>query len=65
MDRQAEVTVMSAALLIVMECDKQRAQDAYASHAKVPWHTLDALADAFRSGGVDPNAPNLGEGKGT
>lgn len=60
MDRQAEITVMSIALLMLQDADKQRVQDAYASGAKVPWYTFDALADAFRAGGVDPNAPALG-----
>lgn len=54
MDRQAEITVIGIALLMLQEADAERKKDAYASGMKVPWRTFDALADAFRAGGVDP-----------
>lgn len=55
MKREAEVEVMSIALLLLQGVGERDSDD-----ARIPWRTLDALADAFRKGGVDPHVPNLG-----
>lgn len=50
MERIHEVTVMGVVLAILLEVSKQERID---EDARIPWRALDALADAFRKGGVD------------
>ena len=59
MKREAEIEVMSIALIILQEAEGRR-KDPYVDGAKITWRTLDALADAFRKGGAEPGTPSLG-----
>lgn len=56
---QAEVKVMSIALLMVSEIGK-KSRNPFASEVKVPWRSFDALADALREAGAEFDADNLG-----
>jgi len=58
MERLIEVEVLSIALVILHEVAKQE-RDPEDEDARVPWRSLEALANSFRKGGVD--IPAFGE----
>jgi hypothetical protein len=57
MDRQAEIEVMAAVLVMLQEADLQEPDGTY---VLVSRRTLGFIADRFRTGGVDPHANAFG-----
>jgi hypothetical protein len=61
MDRQAEIEIMSAVLIMLQDANDFRTETGVESeHIFVKTRTLGFLADRFRKSGIDPHAPLLG-----
>jgi hypothetical protein len=57
MDRQAEIEVMAAIMIVLQDVETQEVEGSY---ARVSRRTLGFIADTFRKSGVNPHAYSLG-----